>query len=150
MFARRARLLWLLLVVSDVVPLLLSFEIAYLVRANFPELRLFFLTPGVAAAVLVTAAVLWTSLGVGLAVYRRPESFETLGMLRLTFTQTLWFGVALTTAIYVLKLGDISRLFVALFVVCNFLLQIAYRLAARHMRRFVQEGFAGHHYYLIV
>jgi len=150
MFARRARLLWLLLVVSDVVPLLLSFEIAYLVRANFPELRLFFLRPGVAAALLVTAAVLWTAIGVGLAVYRRPESFATLGMLRLTVTQSFWFGVTLATAIYLLKLGDISRLFIAIFVAFNFLLQVAYRLAARRMRRFVREGFAGHHYYLIV
>lgn len=150
MFARRTRLLWLLLVVSDVVPLLLSFEIAYLTRANFPELRLFFLRPGVAAALLVTAAVLWTAIGIGLAAYRRPASFETLGMLRLTVTQTFWFGVALATAIYLLKLGDISRLFTAIFVLSNFLFQIAYRLAARRMRRIVLEGFGGRHYYLIV
>jgi len=77
MFARRARLLWLLLVVSDVLPLFLSFEIAYLVRAHFPELPLFFLTSGEAAGLLITAAVLWTLLGVGMAVYRRPQSFET-------------------------------------------------------------------------
>ena len=150
MFARRTRLLWLLLVVSDIVPLLLSFEISYLARANFPELQLFFLRPGVVAALLATAAVLWTSIGIGLAAYRRPASFETLGMLRLTVTQTFWFGVALTTAIYLLKLGDISRLFTAIFVLTNFLLQIAYRLAARRMRRIVLEGFGGRHYYLIV
>ena len=150
MFARRARLLWLLLVVSDVLPLFLSFEIAYLVRASFPELSLFFLTPGQTAGLLITAAVLWTLLGIGMAVYRRPQSFETLGMMRLTVSQTFWFGIALPTAIFLLKLGDLSRLFVVLFVVFNFFLQTAYRLAARRMRRFVQEGFAGHHYYLIV
>lgn len=150
MFTRRARLLWLLLVVSDVVPLVLSFELAYLTRANFPELRLFFLTPGVAAGLLATAAVLWIALGIGLAVYRLPESFEAWGMLRLTFVQTFWFGVALTTAIYILKLGEVSRLFVGLFLISNFLLQILYRLAARRMRRIVQQGFSGHHYYLIV
>jgi len=150
MFARRARLLWLLLVVSDVLPLFLSFEIAYLVRAHFPELPLFFLTSGEAAGLLITAAVLWTLLGVGMAVYRRPQSFETLGMMRLTVSQTFWFGIALPTAIFLLKLGDISRLFVALFVSFNFLLQTAYRFAARRMRRFVQEGVSGHHYYLIV
>ena len=150
MFARRARLLWLLLVVSDVVPLLLSFEIAYLTRANFPELQLFFLTREVTAALLVTAAVLWTSIGIGLAAYRRPASFETLGMLRLTFIQTFWFGIALATAIYLLNLGAISRLFIGLFIVSNFLSQIIYRLAARRMRRIVLEGFGGRHYYLIV
>ena len=143
-------MLWLLLVVSDVLPLFLSFEIAYLVRARFPELPLFFLTPGETAQILLTAGVLWTALGVGLAVYRRPESFKTLGMMRLTVSQTFWFGIALPTAIFLLKLGDISRLFVILFVFFNFLLQTAYRLAARRMRRFVQQGFAGHHYYLIV
>jgi exopolysaccharide biosynthesis polyprenyl glycosylphosphotransferase len=150
MFTRRARLLRLLLVVSDVVPLLLSFEIAYLTRANFPELSVFFLRPGVAAATLATAAVLWTALGFWLAVYRNPESYTNLGMLRLTVTQTFWFGVALATAIYLLKLGDISRLFVAIFIALNFISQIAYRLAARRMRRLVQDGFGGRHYYLIV
>ncbi|MGH9783592.1 MAG: sugar transferase, partial [Terriglobia bacterium] len=150
MFARRARLLWLLLVVSDVLPLFLSFEIAYLVRARIPELTLFFLMPAERAGILITAGVLWTALGVWLAVYRRPESFETLGMMRLTVSQTFWFGIALATAIFLLKLGDISRLFVALFVFFNFFLQIGYRLAARRMRRLVQEGFAGRHYYLIV
>jgi exopolysaccharide biosynthesis polyprenyl glycosylphosphotransferase len=150
MFARRARLLWLLLVVSDVVPLLLSFEIAYLTRANFPELRLFFLTPAVTATLLVAAALLWTSLGIGLAVYRRPASFETLGMLRLTVTQSFWFGVALATAIFLLQLGEISRLFIAIFLLSNFVLQIIYRLAARRMRRIVLQGFGGRYYYLIV
>ena len=150
MFARRARVLWLLLVVSDVVPVLLSFEIAYLVRARLPEMRLFFFTPAEAAGLLLTAAVLWTAFGIGLGVYRRPESFEVRGMMRLTALQTLWFAGALATAIYLLKLGDISRFFVALFLLFNFPLQIAYRLAARRMRRFLQQGFAGHHYYLIV
>ena len=150
MFARRARLLWLLLVVSDVVPVLLSFEIAYLVRARLPEMRLFFFTPAEAAGLLLTAAVLWTVIGVSLGVYRRPESFETRGMVRMTAAQTVWFVMALATAIYLLKIGDISLSFVAFFVLFNFIFQVAYRLAARRMRRILQEGFAGHHYYLIV
>src|SRR3990167_7029020 len=36
MFTRRARLVWLLLVLSDLVLLALAFEIAYLVRAHVP------------------------------------------------------------------------------------------------------------------
>ena len=150
MFTRRARLLWLLLVVSDLVPVLLSFEIAYLVREQLPQMRLFFLTPAEAAGLLLTAAVLWTAFGIGLSVYRRPESFEARGMMRLTASQSFWFAVGLPTAIYLLKLGDVSRSFVVFFVAFNFLLQVVYRLAARRMRRFLHQGLGGFHYYLIV
>ena len=150
MFARRARLLWLLLVFSDLVPLLLSFELAYLIRAHLPEFRLFYLTPGIASALLLAAAVLWTAIGIGLGIYRRPESFEARGMLRLTATQTFWFAVALATAIYFLKLGDVSRFFVALFVLLTLPMQVAYRLAARRMRRFLQQSLAGPCHSLIV
>ncbi|OFW00706.1 MAG: hypothetical protein A3G20_02400 [Acidobacteria bacterium RIFCSPLOWO2_12_FULL_59_11] len=150
MFARRAKLLWLLLIFSDLVLLALSFELAYLVRAHLPQLRTFFLSPGVAAALLLTSGIIWAGLGLALQVYRRPESFRTGRMVRLTISQTFWFGMALATAIYLLKLGEISRSFAALFVILNFLLQVSGRLAARRMRQLLQREFAGQHCYLLV
>ncbi|MBI4459972.1 MAG: hypothetical protein HY648_07930, partial [Acidobacteria bacterium] len=150
MFARRAKLLWLLLIFSDLVLLVLAFELAYLVRAHLPQLRTFFLSPGVFAGLLVTAGGLWAALGLILQVYRRPENFGAGRMVRLTISQTFWFGMALATAIYLLKLGDISRSFAAMFVFLNFLLQVAGRLAARRVRQLLQREIAGQRCYLLV
>ena len=153
MFTRRTRFLWLMLGISDLILLAISFEVAYLVRAHLPELRLFYLTAGVAAGLLFTAGALWASTGLILGVYRRLESFETRRMIRDSLYQSFWLAVALATVIYLLQLGEVgevSRSFIALFVIVNFLFQSAYRVSARSMRRFLQREFAGYRYYLIV
>ena len=150
MFTRRARLLWLLLIFSELVLVALSFEIAYLLRSAMPGMRVFFLPPGVVAGLLLLAAVLWAGIGLPLGVYRGPDGFDARRMIRLTLSQSFWFVLFVATAIYLLKLGEISRAFVALFVSLNLLLQAAYRLVARRMRGFLQRGFSGRRYYLIV
>ncbi|MGH9786937.1 MAG: nucleoside-diphosphate sugar epimerase/dehydratase, partial [Terriglobia bacterium] len=150
MFTRRAKLLWLLLIFFDLILLALAFEIAYLARANVPGLRLFYLNPAVATALLLTAGVLWTGIGVALQVYRRAESFRPGPLFRLTVSQAVWFGLTLPTAIYLLKLGEISRSFLVLFVFLALLLQSVYRLMARRMRQFLQQEFTKPRHYLIV
>jgi exopolysaccharide biosynthesis polyprenyl glycosylphosphotransferase len=150
MFTRRARLLWLLLVFSDLILAALSFEVAYLLRSAMPGMRLFFLTPGTLAGLLLTAALLWAAVGFPLGVYRGPVSFDPARILRRTVSQTFWFALLLATAIYLLKLGDVSRVFIALFVFLNFVLQAGYRLMAHKMREVLLRGFASHRYYLIV
>jgi len=153
MFTRRARFLGMLFGISDLILLAISFEVAYLVRAHLPELRLFYLTAGVAAGLLFTGGAVWASTGLILGVYRRLESFETRRMIRDSLYQSFWLAVALATVIYLLQLGEVgavSRSFIVLFVVVNFLLQSAYRVSARRMRRFLQQEFAGYRYYLIV
>jgi exopolysaccharide biosynthesis polyprenyl glycosylphosphotransferase len=150
MFTRRARLLWLLLVLSDLILVGLSFEIAYLLRSAMPGMQLFYLPPGTTVGLLITGALLWAAVGFPLGVYRGPASFDPGRILRRTLSQTFWFALLLATAIYLLKLGDVSRAFVALFVLLNLVLQIAYRLMAHRMREFLLQGFGGARYYLIV
>jgi exopolysaccharide biosynthesis polyprenyl glycosylphosphotransferase len=150
MFTRRARFLWLVFGVSDLILLAISFEIAYLIRAHLLEMRLFYLSAGVAAGLLFTAVIFWSSAGIALGVYRRLESFDVRHMIPDTIYQSFWLTVGLATAIYLLKLGEISRSFVVLFIFINFLFQITYRLFSRSMRRFLQREFAGYRYYLIV
>ena len=150
MFTRRARLLWLLLILSEIVFVALAFEIAYLLRSVWPGLTLFFLAPGVVATLLAVSAVLWVGTGLPVGVYRGPENFDFLRTIRRTLTQTFWFALLLATAIFLLKLGEISRSFVGLFLLLNLALQAGYRLSAHRMREFLQRGFTGHRYYLIV
>ena len=150
MFTRRARLLWLLLFLSDLILVAVSYEIAYLIRSRLPDLRLFYLSSGIAIVLLLTAVAAWGLLGLSLGLYRRLDDFGARPMIRATGVQTFWFGIVLAAAIYLLRLGDISRSFVAFVIVLNFILQILYRLAAREMRQFFQREFAGHRYYLVV
>ena len=150
MFTRRARFLWLVFGISDLILLAISFEIAYLIRSRLPEMRLFYLSPAVAAGLLFTAATFWASSGMVLGVYRRLESFDARRMIPDTLYQSFWLAVALATAICLLKLGEISRSFVGLFLFVNLLFQLTYRLSARKMRRFLQREFVGYRYYLIV
>jgi FlaA1/EpsC-like NDP-sugar epimerase len=150
MFTRRARLLWLLLILSELLFVAISFEIAYLLRASWPGLTLFFLTPGTVAVLLTVSAVLWVGTGLPLGVYRGPESFDSLLAIRRTLAQAFWFALLLAAAIFLLKLGEVSRSFVGLFIVLNFALQAGYRLSAHRMREFLQRGFTDHRYYLIV
>jgi len=150
MFTRRAKLLWLLLLFSDLILLALAFEIAYLARANVPGLRLFYLNPEVAGTLLLTAGVLWTGIGTALQVYRRAASFRPGPLFRLPVSQAFWFGLTLPTAIYLLKLGEVSRSFLALFVFLALLLQAVYRLLAPRMRQFLRQEFTAPRNYLIV
>ena len=150
MFTRRTKLLRFLLILSELVLLALSFEVAYLIRSYMPHLRLFYFSSGVFVGLLLTALVLWAGSALVVGAYRKPQPYDARPVWRRTAAQTIWFGVALVTAIYFLKLGEISRPFVALFLGINFLLQAAYRLSARKMRRLLHQSFAGPCFYLIV
>ena len=150
MFTRRARLLWLLLILSEIILAALAFESAYLLRTITPGLPLFFLSPGVIVALLVIAAVLWAGTGLVLGVYRHPDGFDARRTLRETLRQSFWFALLIAAAIFALKLGEISRTFVILFLFLNLLAQAAYRLMAHRMREVLQRGFADHRHYLIV
>src|SRR6266481_1751888 len=119
MFTRRARLLWLVFGFSDLVLLAISFEIAYLIRSHLPDMLLFYLSPGVAVGLLTIACALWASTGMVMGVYRRLESFRAGRMIRDTLYQSFWLAVALATAIYIFKLGEISRAFVILLISLN-------------------------------
>ena len=150
MFTQRARFLWLVFGISDLILLAISFEVAYLIRSHLPDMLLFYLSPGLAAGLLFIAGSFWGVSGLFMGVYQRLETFDARRMLRDTIYQSFWLAVALAAGIYLLKLGEISRGFVVLLVFVNLLFQSFYRLSARKMRRFLQREFAGFRYYLIV
>src|SRR5690242_20461252 len=112
MFTRRARLLWLLLVFSEIVLVAIAFELAYLLRVALPGFPLFFLSPGRIAELLFASSLLWAVIGLPLDVYRYRENFSASKTFRRTLAQTFWFALLFAAAIFLFKLGEISRSFV--------------------------------------
>jgi exopolysaccharide biosynthesis polyprenyl glycosylphosphotransferase len=150
MFARRAKVLWLLLILSELILVAFAFELSYFARAIAPEFREFYLSSGTFAGLLVAAASLWAVIGLALGLYTRRDKFDPTATVGETFSQTAWFGLFIFASIYLLKLGDVSRLFVGLFIFCNFAVQLTYRLAAHRMRGVLRSGLSEPQNYLIV
>lgn len=150
MFARRAKVLWLLLILSEMILVGFSFQLSYFARAIAPEFRQFFLAPGTFAGLLLAAVALWAAIGLFLGIYTRPDKFRVLPTAAQTTKQTIWFGLFLFATIYLMKLGDISRLFVGLFITTNYILQLGYRLVAYRMRGFLRSGISQPQNFLIV
>src|SRR5262245_16911547 len=111
MFTQRARLLWLVFGVSDLILLAISFEVAYVIRSHINALPLFYMTPGGALGLLTIAAAVWPVTGAFLGVYRRLEGLTDRRIFRSAILQSFSLAVGLPTAIVALKLGDPSRAF---------------------------------------
>ncbi len=149
MFSRRSKVLGLGLALSDVVITALAFELAYILRQHFPEMRLFFLERGVFVGVLASVLAIWWMVGAGLGIYRRPELFDAGSIVRDTLRQGLLGTAVLMGWLYLMKL-DVSRAFLLLFVFLNTLLLVAYRLSARSLRRLRRHEARSMRYYVIV
>src|SRR5689334_13845672 len=150
MFARRAKVLWVLLILSELILVAFAFELSYFARAIAPEFREFYLSSGTFAGLLLAAACLWAVIGLALGLYTRRDKFDPLATAGETIKQSVWFGLFIFASIYLLKLGEVSRLFVGLFIFCNFAVQLVYRLAAHRMRGFLRSGISQPQNYLIV
>jgi exopolysaccharide biosynthesis polyprenyl glycosylphosphotransferase len=150
MFARRAKVLWILLIVSEMILVAFSFQLSYFARAIAPEFREFYLPSGTFLGLLTAAVCLWAATGLALGQYTRPETFGPMATAGHTTKQTIWFGLVILAAIYLMKLGDVSRLFVGLFIITNYILQMIYRLAAYRMRGFLRSGISQPQNFLIV
>ena len=150
MFTRRANLLWVLLILSELILVAFSFQLAYFARAIAPEFQEFYLSAGTFTGLLLSASALWAATGLALGQYSGPHKFDALRAVSQTTKQTFWFSLFIISTIYVLKLGEVSRLFVGFFLSTNYFLQLGYRLAAHRMREFLQSGLSQPQSFLIV
>lgn len=150
MFSRRSKVLGLGLALSDLVITALAFELAYILRQHLPELRLFYLDRGVFVGILVSVLAIWWVVGAGLGIYRRPELFDAGRIVRDTLRQGLLGTAVLMGWLYLLKLVDVSRSFILLFVLLNTVLLVGYRLSARSLRRLRRHELGNLRYYVIV
>src|SRR5258708_38364348 len=90
MFARRSRIVGVLLGLSDLAVVALSFQIAYLIRFSFfPNLKPFFLTSPVAVGLLIGALAIWWFAGLVTGVHRRVETHDNGRVMRTPPEQAL-------------------------------------------------------------
>lgn len=150
MFSRRSNVLGLGLALGDTAVTAVAFELAYILRQHLESLRLFYFGPGLFVGVLASILVIWGVVGAVLGLYRRAELFDAPQLVRDTIRQALWSTALLICWLYLLKLGEISRSFVLLFVGLSTLLLLVTRLSARSLRRLRRREPTGRRYYVIV
>lgn len=148
MFSRHRRKTRFLFGLADILLTLAAFEFAYRTRVALPLERLFFLAAPVKALLMGAAAVLWPLAGVWLRVYDRLDAEAPAVVFRDTVRQSAAAGVVLILFEYALRL-DLSRPFLALFLLYTTVLVASFRLLAPHLRPWLRRGFSQPQYVLI-
>ena len=149
MFAKRNRIVSVLLRLVDLAIVALSFQIAYLIRFSLPNLRPFFLWPAVSLGLFASALTIWAFAGAALGIPPHIATQEPGQVLRHTLKESALASAVFMGLIYLLK-ADISRLFIGIFIVLTPLLLLVYRLTARRLPRLLHQDLAGPCNYVIV
>jgi exopolysaccharide biosynthesis polyprenyl glycosylphosphotransferase len=147
MFHRKREFLKLRLAATDAVVTIFAFIAAYVLRENFVSLREFYLLRPAFLGLLSGILAIWLFAGLSAGLYRSPEFSDPAGVARNTIRQTLAGTAALAVFLYLLKLGDVSRLFMLLFVLLNTVFLMIWRLAAP---RLIGLNAAAKRHYVIV
>ncbi len=149
MFARRSKILGVVLGLSDLAIVALSFQIAYLIRFSLPDIRPFFLSTGVALGLLFSALMIWWLSGALLGLYRRVEIHDAGSVVRNTIKQSTLASLVFIGFIFLLK-ADISRGFILIFTALTPVLLLGYRLTGRRIHSALRQDLAGQCHYVIV
>jgi exopolysaccharide biosynthesis polyprenyl glycosylphosphotransferase len=132
MFRSQRRKLKILFGFVDALLTAAAFGFAYWTRAFLPFDHQFYLTPDQFAPLLTFCVLTWVALGYWLDVYGKLESVRIGVIFRDSFRQAGWSGLALVVLVFGIKL-DISRFFLALFVVASWICLTWFRLASRNL-----------------
>lgn len=158
MFSRHQRKAQVLFGLSDVLLAVLAFEAAYQTRVwltSFQPLpglsfeREFYLIVPVKALLLGYAVLVWVLIGRWLNVYNRLDSAHPKVVLRDAFRQCALGGVAVVLFQFALRL-DLSRPFLALFLVYCWVLLCLFRLNAGRLVGIIRREFGAQHFVMIV
>jgi exopolysaccharide biosynthesis polyprenyl glycosylphosphotransferase len=149
MFTRRNKILGVMLGLSDLVVVAVSFQIAYLIRSRFPNLNPFFLTPLTAIGLLVTTLAIWWFAGVAVGVYRHADFHDSIRVVKNTVKQSALASLILAGLLFLLK-EDISRGFILIFGGLAPVLLLIYRLSGRRLHRLLRRDLSGQCNYVIV
>jgi exopolysaccharide biosynthesis polyprenyl glycosylphosphotransferase len=131
MFRSQRRKLKILFGFADALLTALAFGLAYRVREFLPFDHRFFLTPEQLTPLLAFCVVTWVAIGYWLDVYGKLESVRIGAILRDSFRQAGWGGLALVVLVFGVKL-DISRVFLTLFVLASWCCLTWFRIASRN------------------
>ena len=149
MFDHHKKRAFLLFAAADVILTIIAFEAAYQTRVFLPLPRVFFITTPIKALLLGFVLVTWLLLGRSIGAYARLYGSNTRAAIVDTLRQVLFGGLALIVFIYFLRM-DISRPFIALFVVYDFVMLSVYRAAAGRLRGWVRKQFGAEFFCVVV
>ncbi len=138
MMQRKYRIARLVNALVETAVTVVSFLLAYGIRDHLPLAYFGELFPfRDYLGLLLVVVLLWN--GLGLLIQRQPalSAGDRLGVAKETALLVFLGGVLISAAIFLLKYHFISRPFILIFVLVNFLLLLAFRLfAARGVSRF--------------
>jgi exopolysaccharide biosynthesis polyprenyl glycosylphosphotransferase len=147
MFSSQARAIKVLFAASDVFLTAISFQIAYSTRLALQQYFHFSFDLVARPLVLVFCALTWLAAGWWLGVYSRLERNSWRLIVRDTMRQAMLGALGLLVFEFILRL-DLSRFFIAAFVLISVLLIAAFRLIAVRVAGAVRRG--GRRYVLVV
>lgn len=134
---------------ADLILIALGFQLAYWVRQHLQLENDFFLARSMQISLVLWSMLAWVAVAAWFEVYDRIEDTHPRVILRETFRQCLMGGVALILFEFLWRL-DLSRPFVALFAVFNWILLCLFRLNAGRIMGAMRREFSAPHYVMIV
>jgi exopolysaccharide biosynthesis polyprenyl glycosylphosphotransferase len=143
---RRVRILY---GASDLILIALGFLLAYWMRTQLQLTNNFYLDRVVQAGLLIWAAFSWLAAASWFEIYDRIDGTHPRIILRDAFLQCLLGAVAVVLFEYLWRL-ELSRPFVALFLLNTWVLLSLFRLNASRIMGAVRREFAGPHYVMVV
>lgn len=149
MYGRHHRKARILFGASDVLMTALAFETAYQLRVWMPLERIFELSVPVKALLLGFAVFIWVLMGYWMGVYERLDSAHPRVILRDTTRQCFIGGISVILFQFTLRL-DLSRSFLALFLVFSWVFLCLFRWKAGRLVGVIRREFAAPHYVVIV
>ncbi|MBI4165356.1 MAG: sugar transferase [Acidobacteria bacterium] len=132
MFTHHKRMIGRLYLAGDALVAVASFALAYTLRAHILSPRPLY-SPELYYWIVPLVAVFWVGTGVALGVYRDVQEEEWRSTLMAPLKVSFIAGLLLFAAISAFRLEYISRLLLGFFVVIDFALMVAFRLAARRL-----------------
>ncbi len=149
MYSRHYRKVRIFFALADTLLTLIAFTAAYYLRQTLPFDRNFELDGPIRALLVGASVVLWITLAYWLEVYDRLDSAHPRIILRDTFRQCSLGAVGLVLLEYLARL-DLSRSFMALFVVLSWVFLCLFRLNAGSFVGHVRREFGATHFVLVI
>jgi len=148
MFSRHRRKAQFLFGLCNICFTALAFEAAYQARSLLHLERIFYIILTTKALVLGFSVGVWLLSGLWLGVYDRLDAGDPRAILHDSFQQCAYGAVALILFEFALRL-DLSRPFLALFVVYAWLFLFLFRLFSGRMAGAIRREFGGPRFVIV-
>jgi exopolysaccharide biosynthesis polyprenyl glycosylphosphotransferase len=148
-FSRHHRTTMVLFSLMDAILTVLAFELAYRTRLHLTSLRLFYFLPPEKALLVSFCAIAWVAVGYWLGIYRKLDFDRPSVIVVDSLRQTAGGVIALLILEYLLYL-NVSRSFVTLFAVYNWLALLLFRLQAPRLAGLISKEFGEGYFVLVV